>query len=184
MQYPILSSRLVIEPLTASDLESFVSYRQSPEIARFQSWDSSFSTAQAEAILASQKGVILPKVGEWLQLAVRTRRSGENVGDLGLHALDSENLCFEIGFTIATKYQGKGYATEAASALIQQLIDRVGVHKFVANTDSRNASSSKVLSKLGFRLNIAESWTEKFKNEAVIVHHFETLELSPRLGQS
>ena len=172
--YPLLSERLIIEPLASSDLESFVTYRQNPEIARFQSWEPSYSMAQAQELVDSQIGVSVPKEGEWLQLAVRERSSGELLGDLALHSLNVENLFFEIGFTITGNHQGKGFAKEAAAALMQCLITEVGAKKFVANTDSRNAPSIKVLLGLGFKHNQSKSWTEEFKNELVTVHHFET----------
>ena len=173
MIYPLFSERLYIEPLASPDLETFVSYRQNPEIAQFQSWEPSYSLKQAEELLESQAGVSVPKSGEWLQLAVRKRSNNELVGDLALHALDDEHHCFELGFTIAPNYQGKGFAKEAVTSIIQALIDEVGARKFIANTDSRNAASIRVLLGLGFKWNPAKSWTEEFKNEVVTVNHFE-----------
>jgi RimJ/RimL family protein N-acetyltransferase len=174
MLYPLVSERLCIEPIELKDLETFVKYRRVPEIARFQSWTSSYSFGQARELLESQTGVSIPKKGEWLQLAVRDASSGELVGDLALHALGDENLCFELGFTISTPHQGKGFAKEAVSTLIQNLKTQVDAKKFVANVDSRNTPSIRVLLRLGFRCDPSKSWTEEFKNELVTVNHFES----------
>ena len=70
MAYPILTERLSIRPLAMVDLDTFVSYRQDPEIARFQSWETTYSKNQAIDLIESQAVSVLPKKGEWLQLAI------------------------------------------------------------------------------------------------------------------
>ena len=141
MKYPLLTPRLSIEPLSILDLETFVSYRQTPEIARFQGWDTSYSREQAVELINAQQGILLPELDDWLQLGIRSRETDELLGDVALHALDTENRGFEIGFTVAPKHQGKGFAREAASKLMSYLASEVGAQKFVASSDRRNAPS-------------------------------------------
>lgn len=158
------------------DLETFVSYRQDPDIARFQSWDPTYSKAQAEDLIQSQIGVMLPEKGEWLQLALHDLVTGELIGDLALHQVPDEDLVFEIGFTVAKKHQGRGYAKEAAAKLVEHLFAEVGAKRVVAATDARNISSKRVLLGIGFEQNPGKSWEEEFKNEVVQVDFFETAE--------
>jgi RimJ/RimL family protein N-acetyltransferase len=170
--YPLLTHRLSIEPLAMDDLDSFVSYRQDPEIARFQSWEPSYSRAQAIDLIESQKGVVLPEKGQWLQLAIHNRVSGEHLGDLALHRMEDTDSSYEIGFTIARKHQGNGFAKEAAHELMDYL-SLQGATNFIATTDRRNTSSIKVLTGLGFEKQPAKSWSEEFKNEFVAVDYYE-----------
>ena len=173
MPYPLLTDRLSIEPLAMRDLDSFVSYRQDAEIARFQGWEPSYSKAQAIDLIESQTGVELPSKGQWLQLAIHNRVSGEHLGDLAIHRLEDTDPTYEIGFTIAKKHQGNGFAIEAAGKLMNYL--RLGeATKFIATTDRRSTSSIKVLTGLGFEIQPSKSWTEEFKNELVTVDYFET----------
>jgi RimJ/RimL family protein N-acetyltransferase len=65
----ILTERLELRPFRAEDLPAFVAYRSIPEVARYQSWDTSFSMADAERFLASQQAVEFGAPGEWVQLA-------------------------------------------------------------------------------------------------------------------
>jgi len=174
VSYPILTERLSIEPLAMIDLHTFVAYRQDPDIARFQGWETNFSKNQAIDLIESQAGSMLPEKGEWLQLAIHRLGSREHVGDLAIHSVEDEDSKFELGFTIAKPYQGQGFAQEAASKLISFLISEAGAKKFIATTDSRNSASIKVLSELGFRLNVSKGWTETFKNEVVNVEYFES----------
>jgi aminoglycoside 6'-N-acetyltransferase len=173
MAYPLLTPRLSIEPLKLSDLNFFVDYRQDPEIARFQGWDSSYSVEQAVELIDSQAGLLLPSQGQWLQLGVREKISGELVGDLALHCLIESEPTFEIGFTIARKHQGKGFAKESASRLMNYLFFEVGAKEIVANTDRRNTSSVNLLLSLGFKRQTSKSWTENFKNELVTVDYYD-----------
>lgn len=55
----------------------------------------------------------------------------------------------DIGFAILTKYQGKGYVTEAAMAVKNHAFDTLGLKRLVALTDKINHGSSRVLEKIG-----------------------------------
>lgn len=173
MSYPLITERLTIQPLTHADLETFVAYRQDPEIARYQSWEPSYSKAQATELIDSQEGVLLPGKDQWLQLAIHNRFSGELVGDLAIHSTEDDHSIFEIGFTLAGKQQGQGFAKEAAQKLLAHL-ELQGATKFFASTDSRNTPSKKLLTALRFELQPSKGWAEQFKGELVKVEYFET----------
>ena len=155
------------------DLETFVSYRQDPDIARFQGWESTYSKVQAIDLIKSQAGSVLPEKGEWLQLAIHSLEHQEHMGDLAIKSVE-EDSTFELGFTIAKQHQGQGFSNEAAAKLMSYLALEAGAKKFIATTDSRNIASIKVLSGLGFKQNVSKGWTETFKNEVVDVEYFET----------
>ena len=172
MSFPLHTDRLVISPLTLEDLSEFVRYRQDPLIARYQSWETSYSEAQGIALIKSQDGVTHPAKGEWLQLAIHSKLGDELVGDLALHSLADEEDCFELGFTISGRFQGQGYASEAATGLMRYLFEEQSARWIVASTDRRNAPSIRLLRRLGFELIPSKSWTEEFKNELVTVDSF------------
>ena len=174
MSYPILSERLSIKPLVMADIDTFVAYRQDPDIARFQGWEITYSKNQAIDLIESQAGLLLPEKGGWLQLAIYKLVGQEHVGDLAIKWVEEEDSTFELGFSVAKQHQGQGYAKEAASTLMTYLVSEAGANKFIATTDSRNTASIKVLSGLGFQQNISKGWTETFKNEVVDVEYFET----------
>jgi RimJ/RimL family protein N-acetyltransferase len=173
MPFPLFTERLRISPLTLTDLGAFVEYRRDPEIARFQSWEPTYSHADARKIIESQAGLSTPETGEWLQIAIHNRESGELLGDVALHSVSEGDGVFEIGFTIARQRQGVGFATEAVARMMDYLFADCGATKLVANSDRRNEASITVLRKLGFALNPSLSWTEIFKGEEVEVDCFE-----------
>ncbi len=173
MPFPLLTARLIIEPLRLSDVDDFVSYRRDPEISRYQGWDENFSHQQAQELINSQGGGDFPQVGEWLQLAVRQRVNGKLLGDLALHRLEDLDGVFELGFTIAKQHQRLGYAKESIGALIDYLPTQIKVDKFFAQTDRRNLASIRLLLALNFFPNHSKSYSEQFKGEMVFVEYFE-----------
>lgn len=173
MSFPLLSPRVSIEPLTLRDVAEFVRYRQDPETARFQSWDTSYSSQQGVDLVQSQEGVVLPAPGDWLQLAIHDRETGELLGDLALHTIDAAEPSFEIGFTLATKNIGKGIAREAVRRLLDFLFDELGAISVCASCDSRNSKSITLLRALGFQHRQSKSWTENFKGESIVINCFE-----------
>ena len=56
----------------------------------------------------------------------------------------------EIGYIVNKRYQQKGYAAEALSAVIAQAF-REGAHRIYAECDPRNVPSWKLLEKVGLR---------------------------------
>ena len=61
----IVTERLSLRPFQVDDLGAFVAYRSDPEVARYQSWDCTYSMADAEVFLSSQSEVVFGQPGEW-----------------------------------------------------------------------------------------------------------------------
>ena len=172
MRYPLVTNRMSIQPLELADLSEFVTYRHDPEIARYQSWDNSFSSQQALELIESQNGAALPEQGSWLQLAIHDLQTRVLIGDVALHNKEQDD-CYEIGYTIAKPFQNQGFAKEAVSRVLEELVSMFGVKRFIATPDSRNEPSIRLLVSLGFEQIASESWTEEFKGELVTVLFFE-----------
>lgn len=115
----IVTERLHLRSLQAGDLPAFVAYRTVPKVARYQSWDTSYSTADAEQFLASQEGVEFGTRGAWAQLAAIDRLSGTVCGDCGVRIDADQPGTAEVGITLAPDRQGSGLATEALAAVHQ-----------------------------------------------------------------
>jgi aminoglycoside 6'-N-acetyltransferase len=57
----------------------------------------------------------------------------------------------EIGYTLATAYQGNGYATEALRSMLELLFIERGLRRISAECDARNLRSARLLQRLGFQ---------------------------------
>ena len=121
--YPLRTERLVLRIMRTTDAALFAAYRNDPEVARYQSWTLPFTEQDALSLLFEQDGRddVIP--GQWTQLAVE--RDGELIGD-ACARLDNTGGVAEIGFTLVRSAQGRGYASEAAQALVSDLVERGG----------------------------------------------------------
>jgi RimJ/RimL family protein N-acetyltransferase len=144
------TERLLARAFTPADVEPFAAYRADPEVARYQSW-SDFTTADAEAFVASLQGESPGVPGDWFQIALEARADGAMVGDLALHVDADEPRQAEVGFTLAPAHQGKGFATEAVTGLLDWVFPTFGLHRVTAVTDALNAPSASLLARVGFR---------------------------------
>lgn len=141
------TQRLAVRCFQAQDGPAFAEYRSDPEVARFQSWDTPLPLEQAMAAIERYR-TRDPAAEGWFQYAIDL--DGVLIGDIGVGT--HENLMqAEIGFTLAPRYQGHGYATEAVGRLIQYLFEDRGLHRLSAGCDGRNHASARLLERLGFQ---------------------------------
>ena len=146
----IVTERLSLRPFQVDDLETFVAYRSDPEVARYQSWDNTYSMADAESFLSSQREQVFGQPGEWLQLAIVDRGTSTVFGDCAVRVATDQPATAEIGITLARSSQGKGLATEALTAVVTELFEH-GMHRVFAEADDRNVPVRRLLERLGFR---------------------------------
>ena len=104
----IVTERLRLRPFGAHYLAAFVAYRSQPDVAQYQSWDTSYSMVDAERFLASQRDVELGAPGAWVQLAAVDRRSGTLCGDCAVRVVADQPATAEVGVTFAPAHQGSG----------------------------------------------------------------------------
>ncbi len=146
----IESERLWIRRFKDSDLASFMAYRNDPKVARYQSWDSC-DEQEARAFIREMESAQPGVPGEWFQFAIESKQTGDLIGDCGLRVDEDEPYRAEIGFTLAREYQGRGFASEAVSRLLDYAFDALGLHRVFAMADCRNAPSVALLEQLGVR---------------------------------
>jgi RimJ/RimL family protein N-acetyltransferase len=171
----ILTERLRLRPFEAGDLEAFVAYRREPDVARFQSWDTSFSMADARRFLAEQEGVAFGEPGTWVQLAATDRGGGELCGDCAVRIADDQPGTAEVGVTFAPAWQGTGLAREALGAVVETLFADHGLHRVYAETDDRNAAVHRLLERLGFRCEARLVEADWWKDEWTTVRTYARL---------
>ena len=77
------SKRLILRNFRDEDIDSYLVYRNDPEVAKYQDWDIPYSRAQAEKFIKSVKDMNAPKQGDWLQVAIALKETDELIGDIG-----------------------------------------------------------------------------------------------------
>lgn len=146
----IETERLILRRFRASDLASFMAYRNDPEVARYQSWES-ITRREAVMFIAEQSRHRPGIAGKWFQFAAEIKQGGMLVGDCALMVLKSAPRIGEIGYTFARAYQGNGLATEATRAVVDYGFCSLGLNRIMATTDCRNRPSVALMERLGMR---------------------------------
>ena len=99
-----------------------------------------------------------PATEPWLLRAVGLRETRTMVGFIGFHTLPGADYLssyardsVEFGYTIFPDYRGKGYASEAAQALMDWATRQHQVMRFVVSISPSNEPSLRIAQKFGFR---------------------------------
>jgi RimJ/RimL family protein N-acetyltransferase len=163
--HEIVTERLVLRPLQPDHVEAFAAYRSNPDVARYQSWDTTYSRADAEQLVAAQEGLSLGEPGPWLQIAAVDRTTGALCGDCAVRVLTDQPATAEVGVTFAPATQGSGLATEALAALVSRLFEDHDMHRVFAQADDRNPAVHRLLERLGFRCEARLVQADWFKGE-------------------
>lgn len=145
------TARLVVRRFCPADVPPFAAYRSDPEVARYQSWDVPFSEEQAERFVAGLSDDDPDTPGSWFQFAVAEAAGGALVGDVAAYVDEEDPRQARVGITLAADAQGRGYGTEALTALLDYLLIDRGKHRVTADCDARNVASARLLERVGMR---------------------------------
>jgi RimJ/RimL family protein N-acetyltransferase len=78
------------------------------------------------------------------------RDTGEHVLNCGLHRFNWETRVFEIGWWCRKRFQGQGFATEAARGVTEFAFRYLGARRVWCGADEENTRSWRVPERLGF----------------------------------
>jgi RimJ/RimL family protein N-acetyltransferase len=147
--YPLKTARLVLRPFVVGDLDALHDIQSRPEVTRYLLYDAR-DRDQVRKVLEERKQADFIQ-RDALNLAVVLPETGALVGDVVLFLRSQEQRQGEIGYVFHPDYGGRGYATEAARALLGLGFERYGMHRIVGRLDARNTASARVLERLGMR---------------------------------
>jgi RimJ/RimL family protein N-acetyltransferase len=148
--------------MRTSDAAAHAAYRNEPDVAKHQLWDLPYSVDAAVESLSDQDDRDDIVLGDWTTLAVEL--DGTVIGDVCTN-VDETGGVAEIGFTLAGAFQGKGYATEAAWMLVEELVERIGVGRVYGELDPANIASQRVLENLGLVYEVVTRKSFRWRGE-------------------
>ena len=144
----IRTERLVLRPIAREDLDAFAELFTDPEVVRFIG-DGTVATRDesAEWIEAS---LARNAFEGWDMRSVLLAGGGEVIGRCGLAVRGIEGRTeHEVAYLFGRAHWGKGYATEAATAMRDRALGELGLSRLIALIDHGNAASKGVAHKLG-----------------------------------
>jgi len=94
--------------------------------------------------------VALFEAREAAVFAIVEHAGGDLVGSIGI-SLKIEHRNGELGYWIGQPWWGRGYATEAARAVLRFGFETMKLHRIHSHHMTRNAASGRVLEKIGMK---------------------------------
>jgi RimJ/RimL family protein N-acetyltransferase len=145
VNHVLTTERLVLRPVTLRDHAMLLAHWQAPDVRRFL-FDGAIMPDDeiTEAIEESTRDFAAAGYGVWL---IHEKDGADLVGTAGLRPL--EELGLEIFYSLEPGAWGRGYATEAARAVVEHALGPLGLPEVLAEVDEGNTASIRVIERLG-----------------------------------
>lgn len=151
---PLHTERLTLRLMTTADIDDAFAYHPATTYAAICC--STADRAEVAAKVAEFAAAnTLATYGDVLQLALELPAADgyrpRVIGDSYFAIASTEHSRDEIGWTMHPDYVGRGYASEAASAVLRLAFRELVLHKVFAELDPRNDASVGLCLRLGMR---------------------------------
>ena len=145
----IETERLIITEFTMDMAEIVQANSADEDNRRFvpdEVWDTAEEAAETLEFLISRYG---SSEGPFVYPVI-VKETLDNVGYVQLCTIDDG--CWEVGYHIAKKYTGRGYATEAVKAFLPVISEQVGASEIYGICLEENKASQAAMRKCGFEI--------------------------------
>lgn len=168
----IHTARLVLREYLLDDWEAVHRYNSDAYALRYEAWGP-HNPAQTKAFIeaAITASRVLPRIK--VEMAVCLKPHMSIIGGCGLRIGERKKGMATLGYVFHPHHWGKGFATEAAHAMIGHARSLAGVHTVFATCDSENIASKRVLEKCGFEAVGMLAELEMVKGRFRDMLHFE-----------
>jgi len=165
LEAPIGTERLILRAFRPADLDDLHAIRSLPVVVRYLYGDVR-SRAEVQEMLDERVQLTsLREEGDALVLAAERRADGRLIGDVTLWLRSVLHRQGEIGFVFHPDAQGLGFASEAASCMLEVAFGHVGLHRVFGRADGRNDASAGLMRRLGMQQEAHLRHNEIFKGE-------------------
>lgn len=152
MMAPMKTKRLTLRPYEKSDLTQLALIAGEPDIAVIPRDAPSAGAETAHVLAEAWIDYVRSsmRAGTAYEFAVIERARRRLIGTAGLSTVDRRRLVGELSFWVTGQARGKGYATEAAAAVVDFAFTQLELTRLLARTETHHTSAIRVLHKLGF----------------------------------
>mgnify|MGYP004485031279 FL=1 len=141
------SERLVLRMMDVKDSGDMFDYSAREDVTRYLLWsphpDISYTRDYIKSVRRQYRR------GDFFDWSIVLKSNVRMIGTVGYTRIDTPNNCGEIGYVLNPKYQNMGYATEAASLVVEFGFVTLGLNRIEAKYMSENTASRRVMEKVG-----------------------------------
>lgn len=161
--------RLVLEPLTMAHAEELFEVVADPRLYTYIPRDPPVGLAEVQARFARIAVRCAPcRSEQWLNWVVRF--GGKAVGRVEATVRDDRSAY--LAYELAPALWGRGLATEACTAAVDALFAEFSIDRVIAEVDTRNAASIRLLERLGFQRTGTRQDADHFKGATSHEHTY------------
>ncbi len=135
--------------MMADDLDDVYAYQSRQDVHLYLLNDARSRDEVIEALDRYRAATRLAVDDDWIQAAVEL--DGRVIGQMFLKIVSVEHRGAEVGWVFNPDFHGRGYATEAAEAILALAFGELGMHRVRAELDPLNDASIALCRRLGMR---------------------------------
>jgi len=144
------TERLILRDLIKSDWQGLHRYAADPEVVRYLPFGPN-SEEDTKIFLQREIKLQRQQTRQHFVLAVTLKDDKQVIGACRLSVTNPDKQEGSIGYCLAKKFWGQGYATEAVAKLLNFGFQQLNLHRIFATCDPKNNVSMRVLVKIGMR---------------------------------
>ncbi len=146
----IETARLALREFAAEDWPAVLAYQSDPRYLRYYEWTDRTRDAVREFVqMFLDQQQEQPRTR--FQLAATLKSTNQLIGNCGIRMRSPEAHEGDIGYEFSPDHWGRGYATEAAGAMLAFGFVELRLHRVWSWCIAENAASARVLEKIGMR---------------------------------
>ncbi len=143
--------RLLIREFESADFDAIHSFAADPAVYRHMEWGPN-TEADTHAFLERCREQRLESPRLFYERAIVLKETGQLIGSSGIRIRDVGHRNGDFGYTLDSRFWGKGYATEVARELVRFGFEDLKLHRIYATCRPENLASARVLEKCGLKL--------------------------------
>ena len=140
----IETDRLVIRPMNSVDVPALKKWM--PDRSIYTYWGKGPGKAEKQPELLFEKK---ERPTKSFHLGIAAKETDEVIGDLWVYLLENDRMA-QIAIRLAKEKHGRGYGTEALSAMTGFCFENTELKRLWTQVDVRNTASVRMLEKCGY----------------------------------
>lgn len=145
----LYTDRLMLRRMSKRDASDMYEYARLDEVTEYLLWHPHSSQEHTRQYLSYLEKDY--RMGNFYDWGITLRDGGKLIGTCGFTAIDTVNLCGEIGYVLNPTYWGEGIACEAACAVMEFGFRELKLHRIEAKYIIGNDRSRAVMEKCGMK---------------------------------
>jgi aminoglycoside 6'-N-acetyltransferase len=147
---PLVGERVSLELLRPDDFDAVYAIQSDPDVCRYLLYEPRSAERVREVLERDAGASRLAEPDDFVQPAIRDG-SGRLIGTMYFRIASVDDKSAEIGWLLDPRFQGMGYAREAAALILDLAFGELGLHRVSAELDPRNTASVALCLRLGMR---------------------------------